>query len=337
MMNEKMDEKEQVLSMLSAASAASSVPQQTLSSDQINRSENDDEDVPMTFPQRLMEILGNEEHSDIITWLPHGKGFIIYKKKKFAAEVLPKFFKQSKFTSFTRKLNRWGFTRITRGPETGAYYHKFFQRGDLRLCMQMSCQSAKPTNAATPSLDTLGLSGAFSLGAAPNLGGLFNMQTTNKPQMGQGNPADLAQQNTNLIRQQLHQLQLQQMQLQQLQMQQQQQLQAAELMRHTYQQDDDQQQQQQQQQQQHNLQQQALQQQQQQQLPQLQPDLIKDNSFFRTLQGTKDSSTSLMGAGPIALLPALGHLGSMPPTLSGANGDAGGNGQQRGNGRAWAA
>lgn len=90
-----------------------------------------------------MEILSNEEVNDVVTWLPHGKAFIIYKKKKFAAEVLPKFFKQSKFTSFTRKLNRWGFTRVTRGPETGSYFHKFFLRDQPRLCMQMSCQNAR--------------------------------------------------------------------------------------------------------------------------------------------------------------------------------------------------
>ena len=90
-----------------------------------------------------MEILSNESHADIISFLPHGKGFMIYQKKRFANEILPKYFKEAKFTSFTRKLNRWNFTRITRGPETGAYYHEYFQRGNLRLCMQMCCQNAK--------------------------------------------------------------------------------------------------------------------------------------------------------------------------------------------------
>jgi hypothetical protein len=38
---------------------------------------------------------------------------------RFAAETLPRYFsKKSKFTSFTRKLNRWNFTRVTRGPES---------------------------------------------------------------------------------------------------------------------------------------------------------------------------------------------------------------------------
>ena len=94
-----------------------------------------------------MEILSNEANVDIISWLPHGKGFMIFQKKRFASEILPKYFKKSKFTSFTRKLNRWNFTRVTRGPETGAYYHECFQKGNLRLCMQMSCQNPKSQTA----------------------------------------------------------------------------------------------------------------------------------------------------------------------------------------------
>jgi len=39
-------------------------------------------------------------------------------------KVMPMYFKQSKYTSFTRKLKRWGFTRVTTGAEQGAYYHK---------------------------------------------------------------------------------------------------------------------------------------------------------------------------------------------------------------------
>jgi len=92
-----------------------------------------------------MELLDNQQHSDVVAWLPHGKGFIIYQKKRFAGEILPRYFKQAKFTSFTRKLNRWGFQRVSRGAETGAYFHQYFQRGNPRLCMQMCCQSARGT------------------------------------------------------------------------------------------------------------------------------------------------------------------------------------------------
>ena len=180
-----------------------------------------------------MEILATEEHADVVGWLPHGRGFIIYKKKKFAVEVLPVHFKHSKFTSFTRKLNRWGFSRVTRGPETGAYYHKFFQRNDLRLCMQMSCQ------ATTTKFQELQQQRPVMCG------GNFNSMASAQQQQQQNallfaahdGSGDIAQQNQSLIRHQLQQLQmrqlqLQQLQMQQLQMQQKQQLQAAELMRH---------------------------------------------------------------------------------------------------------
>lgn len=132
-----------------------------------------------------MQVVSDESTNDVIAWLPHGKGFQIYKKKKFASDVLPTAFKKTKYTSFSRKLNRWGFTRVTRGPETGAYYHKYFQRGDTRLCMQMSCQTknSKALAAAT---------------AANNNGG----------------------DNPQLLQHQLQQLQMHQYHLQQMQMQQ---------------------------------------------------------------------------------------------------------------------
>jgi HSF-type DNA-binding len=55
----------------------------------------------------MLDMLSNPDVADIMAWLPHGKGFMIRDKKRFASEVLPKYFKKSKFTSFTRKLNRW--------------------------------------------------------------------------------------------------------------------------------------------------------------------------------------------------------------------------------------
>ena len=42
--------------------------------------------TPQPYPLQLMELLSNEDVSDVITWLPHGKGFAILKKNKFAAE-----------------------------------------------------------------------------------------------------------------------------------------------------------------------------------------------------------------------------------------------------------
>lgn len=95
-----------------------------------------------------MDILSNDEHSDVISWLPHGNGFLIHKKKAFANDILPIHFKASKFTSFTRKLNRWGFSRAPRGPETGAYFHKLFCRDKPELSLQMTSNSGNKYQSA---------------------------------------------------------------------------------------------------------------------------------------------------------------------------------------------
>lgn len=101
------------------------------------------------FPQRLFDVLSDERNADCICWLPHGRGFIVRNREKFTAEVLPRYFKQTKFNSFTRRLNRWNFTRITTGPEHGAYTHKFFQRGNPTLCTQMYCKNERAKFAKT--------------------------------------------------------------------------------------------------------------------------------------------------------------------------------------------
>lgn len=92
-----------------------------------------------TFAQKLFDILEHGWHADIITWLAGGKAFMIVDRERFCSEVLPLHFKQSKFTSFTRKLSRWQFIRIRRGPSAGGYAHKLFSRGNRPLCRLMKC------------------------------------------------------------------------------------------------------------------------------------------------------------------------------------------------------
>jgi len=85
------------------------------------------------FPQALMEMLSQED-PEVITWLPSGDAFIVRNSKKFVASVLPKFFNQTKITSFQRQLNLYGFRRIVDGPNMGAYHHGRFRRDEPELC-----------------------------------------------------------------------------------------------------------------------------------------------------------------------------------------------------------
>jgi len=107
-----------------------------------------------SFPYKLMEVLSMTEYSNFITWIPHGKSFLIKNRKRFTEVVLAAHFKKSLFTSFTRKLNRWGFTRIDRGVETGAYYNKHFSRDNPSLLAKMRCQKRHERKERSWSSDT---------------------------------------------------------------------------------------------------------------------------------------------------------------------------------------
>jgi hypothetical protein len=65
------------------------------------------------FPQKLMEILADASLSDLVSWLPHGRSFVIIRPDLFCEQVLPRYLPavdsrgSTKYPSFTRKLNRW--------------------------------------------------------------------------------------------------------------------------------------------------------------------------------------------------------------------------------------
>ena len=53
----------------------------------------------------------SSDENPIISWLPHGRGFIINDKQSFEQNVLPSFLPNTKYASFTRRLKRWKFVR----------------------------------------------------------------------------------------------------------------------------------------------------------------------------------------------------------------------------------
>ena len=110
--------------------------------------------VSQPFPEKLYEMLEAESQrpapSNIVSWLPHGRAFIVHKPKLFTQDIMPLFFRQSKLTSFQRQLNLYGFRRITQGQDAGAYYHELFLRGRPQLCMRMMRQKVKGTGHKQP-------------------------------------------------------------------------------------------------------------------------------------------------------------------------------------------
>jgi hypothetical protein len=96
--------------------------------------------VTEPFPEKLHRMLDTCEReglSDVVGFFSHGRAFAIHKPRKFQAEIMPRFFRQTRLTSFQRQLNLYGFKRISQGPDHGGYWHEFFLRGRPGLCRSM--------------------------------------------------------------------------------------------------------------------------------------------------------------------------------------------------------
>jgi len=100
-----------------ASSAAKNVPQLVVSDEEesVRKPKKESSSNPKReiFPQRLMAILADSSLSEVISWLPHGRSFVIIRPDVLTEQVLPKYLPPvdarsgTKYPSFTRKLNRW--------------------------------------------------------------------------------------------------------------------------------------------------------------------------------------------------------------------------------------
>jgi len=90
------------------------------------------------FPKKLLIILSSERFKNIITFLDDGKHWKVINKKSLEEEVLPDYFRTSKYLSFTRNVLGWGFRRS--GKAT--YYHDLFSKHEPHNVCQMQRISA---------------------------------------------------------------------------------------------------------------------------------------------------------------------------------------------------
>lgn len=68
------------------------------------------------------------DEQDTISWSKNGKSFVISDMETFSNDVLLNYFRHQKYSSFQRQLNLYGFRKICKGPDIGAYAHEFFER-----------------------------------------------------------------------------------------------------------------------------------------------------------------------------------------------------------------
>ncbi|KAL7533504.1 hypothetical protein ACHAWF_004522 [Thalassiosira exigua] len=97
------------------------------------------------FFRQLYEMINNESYAGAIDWLPDGNGFVILSKEDFQGKILPSYFGKAKYSSFARRLKRWGFIR---GSDPGTYLHDNFRRNmvfDLDLGVDVQ-HAIRPVN-----------------------------------------------------------------------------------------------------------------------------------------------------------------------------------------------
>jgi hypothetical protein len=91
----------------------------------------------------MLEDMATVGDESIVSWQPHGKAFRVHLPYAFARTVMPCYFKQTKYKSFQRQLHIYGFHRICKGVDKGAYCHSLFMRSNKSTSVLMSCQKIK--------------------------------------------------------------------------------------------------------------------------------------------------------------------------------------------------
>ncbi|KAL7550043.1 hypothetical protein ACHAWF_013309 [Thalassiosira exigua] len=96
-------------------------------------------------------MLSDPENSRAVTWMPHGRAWKILDKEVLVSEILPRYkITCTKYESFSRQLNAWGFKRLYQsGPDLGCYYHECFLR-DLPELTWLILRLATNQGKATP-------------------------------------------------------------------------------------------------------------------------------------------------------------------------------------------
>lgn len=104
--------------------------------------------IKLPFPWKVQEMLAdveNEGSSHIVSWMPKGKSFRVHSQEDFVKSIMPSYFNQTKFTSFTRQLYIYGFQKVQDGPDKGAFFHSQFVKESKSLCLTMGRKKDKPS------------------------------------------------------------------------------------------------------------------------------------------------------------------------------------------------
>ncbi|CAO3618101.1 unnamed protein product [Cunninghamella blakesleeana] len=83
-------------------------------------------------------MVNDQSIKDWISWSDSGESFLVYDINGFSQEVLPKYFKHSKWSSFIRQLNTYGFCKVadyknSNDKQTSEFKHPLFNRNGQQV------------------------------------------------------------------------------------------------------------------------------------------------------------------------------------------------------------
>jgi hypothetical protein len=103
----------------------------------------------ISFPMKLHVMLEDAEikgFQDTVSWQSGGKSFKVLDVTRFSGEIMGLYFHQgTKYKSFQRQLNIYGFRRIQSGVRKGGYAHSSFIRGVPDICKLVIRRNNKTT------------------------------------------------------------------------------------------------------------------------------------------------------------------------------------------------
>ncbi|KAH8091203.1 DNA binding protein [Aureococcus anophagefferens] len=95
--------------------------------------------APQAFPHLLFMMLEREVEAGTVHWCEGGAAFEIADLDGFIADTLVKYFRHSRYASFQRQLNLYGFKKNA----DGAFEHESFLRDRPELLTRVRAQSTK--------------------------------------------------------------------------------------------------------------------------------------------------------------------------------------------------
>ena len=95
------------------------------------------------FPKKLHELLQQNIHPEIISWLPDGQSFKIHKQMEFETFILRTYFGGMKFRSFQRQLHLYAFTKLEKRVQLYEYKHIHFCRDDASKLSNIKRRTVK--------------------------------------------------------------------------------------------------------------------------------------------------------------------------------------------------